>query len=214
MGGSPFQSGASMTNANPWLTGPEQPSEPEPEASPATSRRAARTGPAAPQAGVPTPDTADRLPRWSQAWPATVWWLGVHGGAGETTLASLAVGSRPAGHGWPAVERTTSRVALVARTNWAGLTAAQRAATEWASGALGDTVQLVGLVLIPDAPGRLPKPLRDMQQVIGGGVPRVWTLPWVEAWRLGPVDPSVPMPKEFRALLADLQLSPSGLAHN
>ena len=109
---------------------------------------------------------------------------------------------------------TPSRVALVARTSWSGLTAAQRAATEWASGVLGDSVQLVGLVLIPDAPGRLPKPLRDLQHVIAGGVPRVWTLPWVDAWRLGPVDPSVPVPKEFRALLADLQLSPSGPAHN
>ncbi|MAY51032.1 MAG: hypothetical protein CMH38_14165 [Microbacterium sp.] len=205
-----------MTNANPWLTGPEQAPEPEPEAAHATTRRQARTGPSTPQAGVPTPDTADRLPRWSQAWPATVWWLGVHGGAGESTLATLAAGSRPAQHGWPVADTpgTPSRVALVARTSWSGLTAAQRAATEWASGVLGDSVQLVGLVLIPDAPGRLPKPLRDLQHVIAGGVPRVWTLPWVDAWRLGPGDPSVPVPKEFRALLADLQLSPSGPAHN
>ena len=133
---------------------------------------------------------------------------------GERSL--LAAGSRPAQHGWPVADTpgTPSRVALVARTSWSGLTAAQRAATEWASGVLGDSVQLVGLVLIPDAPGRLPKPLRDLQHVIAGGVPRVWTLPWVDAWRLGPVDPSVPVPKEFRALLADLQLSPSGPAHN
>ena len=205
-----------MTNANPWLTGPDQAPEPEPEAAPAATRRQARTGPVAPQPGVPTPDTADRLPRWAQAWPATVWLLGVHGGAGESTLATLAAGSRPAQHGWPMPETpgTSSRVALVARTNWSGLTAAQRAATEWASGVLGDAVKLVGLVLIADAPGRLPKPLRDLEQVIGGGVPRVWTLPWVDAWRLGPVDPAAPIPKELRALLADLQLSPSGPAHN
>ncbi|WP_217634474.1 DUF6668 family protein [Herbiconiux ginsengi] len=145
-----------------------------------------------------------------------MWWLGVHGGAGESTLAALAAGSRPAQHGWPMADTpgTPSQVALVARTSWSGLTAAQRAATEWASGVLGNSVQLVGLVLIPDVPGRLPKPLRDLQHVIAGGVPRVWTLPWVDAWRLGPVDPSAPVPKEFRALLADLQLSPTGPVHN
>lgn len=205
-----------MTNVNPWLTGPGSAPEPEPEVTPAATRRQVRTGPTAPQAGVPTPGTADRLPRWSQAAPATVWWLGVHGGAGESTLATLAAGTRPAQHGWPIAQTPglASRVVLVARTNWTGLTGAQRAATEWASGALGESVQLEGLVLIPDAPGRLPKPLRDLQHVIAGGVPRVWALPWVDAWRLGPVDLSVPLPKEFRALIADLQLSPSGRAHN
>ncbi|MFL2002063.1 DUF6668 family protein [Microbacterium sp. A1-JK] len=169
-----------------------------------------------PQAGVAVPDTADRLPRWLQAWPATVWWLGVHGGAGESTLSALATGSRPAQHGWPIPDTggTAHRVVLVARANWGGLTAAQRAATEWASGALGDGVRLEGLVLIADAPGRLPKPLRDLQQVISGGVPRVWTLPWVDAWRLGPVEPFTALPREFRALLADLRLTPSGSAHN
>jgi hypothetical protein len=140
----------------------------------------------------------------------------VHGGAGESTLATLAAGSRPAQHGWPVAETpgTSSRVALVARTNWTGLTAAQRAATEWASGVLGESIQLAGLILIPDAPGRLPKPLRDLQQVISGGVPHVWTLPWVEAWRLGPVNPAAPLSKEFRAVLADLQLTPNGPAHH
>lgn len=206
-----------MTNANPWLTGPEQAPKPESNVAPALSpRRQARSGPSSPQAGVPTPDTADRLPQRSQAWPATVWWLGVHGGAGESTLAGLAAGSRPAQHSWPvaATPGTVNRVVLVARTSWGGLTAAQRAATEWASGVLGDSVQVDGLVLVADAPGRLPKPLRDLQHVIAGGVPHVWTLPWVDAWRLGPVDTSAPVPKEVRALLADLQLSPSGPAHN
>lgn len=205
-----------MTNANPWLTGPENAPEPESQVAALTTRKEARSGPSEPQAGVAVPDTADRLPRWLQTWPATVWWLGVHGGAGESTLSTLAAGSRPAQHGWPIPDTasTVHRVVLVARTNWAGLTAAQRAATEWASGALGDGVQLDGLVLIADTPGRLPKPLRDLQQVISGGVPRVWALPWVDAWRLGPVEPFVSLPKEFRALLADLQLSPSGSARN
>jgi len=203
-----------MTNANPWVTDGDQESTSEPSATIFPTRRQTQRSPSAPQAGVSIPDTADRLPRRPHTSTASLWWLGVHGGAGESTLAALAADTRPAHHGWPVVDTpgVASRVALVARTNWVGLTAAQRAATEWASGALGDSIQLVGLVLVPDAPGRLPKPLRDLQQVIAGGVPQVWTLPWVDAWRLGPVDPSAPLSKEFRALLADLQLTQSSTA--
>jgi hypothetical protein len=204
-----------MTQVNPWLIGPAQPAESVPP-TPAT-RREARLGATAPQAGVPVPDTADRLPRRDAAWPAAVWWLGVHGGAGESTLASLAAGTRPADHAWPMPSRrgTTHRVALVARTNYSGLTAAQRAATEWASNSLGDGVQLVGLVLIADAPGRRPKILRELEEVVSGGVPRVWALPWVDAWRVTSPQPGEQLPKEFRALFADLSLtSPSAPAHN
>jgi hypothetical protein len=205
-----------MSNANPWLIGAEQPAEPTTIPAPST-RGEARLGATAPQPGVPIPDTADRLPRRDAVWPATVWWLGVHGGAGESTLAALATGSRPAGHAWPlpSTAGTTHRVALVARTNYSGLTAAQRAATEWASNSLGDGVQLAGLVLIPDVPGRRPKPLRELEEVIAGGVPRVWSLPWMDAWRLGTARPSEALPKEFRRLFADLSLtSPSAPAHN
>lgn len=109
----------------------------------------------------------------------------------------------------PSVRGTHSRVALVARTNWVGLTAAQRAATEWASGSLGDGIELAGLVLIADAPGRLPKPLRELQDLIAGGVPQLWSLPWVESWRLGPIDPTTAPARPFRELLADLRLDPS-----
>jgi hypothetical protein len=113
----------------------------------------------------------------------------------------------------PATPDTSSRVVLVARTNYAGLTAAQRAATEWASNALGDAIQLAGLVLMPDAPGKRPRPLRDLEQVVAGGVPRVWTMPWVEAWRMAPTRPGDPAPKEFRSLFSDLSLTPSNPAH-
>lgn len=200
-----------MSNTNPWLIGPNHSTEPR-EPSVPTSRREVRLGATAPQPGVPIPDTADRLPRRQAVWPATIWWLGVHGGAGESTLATLTTGTRPADHAWPmpSTPGTLHRVVLVARTNYAGLTAAQRAATEWASNTLGDTVQLAGLVLIADVPGRRPKPLRELEQVISGGVPRVWSLPWVEAWRLGPPTAGEPLPKEFRTLFADLSLTSPG----
>ena len=95
----------------------------------------------------------------------------------------------------------------MARTNYAGLAAAQRAAIEWASGVLGDAVRVDGLVLIPDMPGRMPKELRYLAQVVSGGLPHTWSLPWVDAWRFGPLDPAADLPKEFHALLADLHLN-------
>lgn len=44
------------------------------------------TGPSKPQLSVPQPDHVDRLPRRSVAdGAADYWWLGVHGGAGESS---------------------------------------------------------------------------------------------------------------------------------
>ncbi|WP_104131591.1 DUF6668 family protein [Cryobacterium sp. M91] len=204
------------TSVNRWLIGPN-PSE-EPECStPVPTRRDEGHGATAPQTGIPLPDRIDRLPRRDAAWPATIWWLGVHGGAGESTLAALTAGTRPCDHAWPipSTTGTTHRVVLVARTNYAGLIKAQHAATEWAANTLGDGVQLAGLALIADAPGRRPKHLQHLEQVIAGGVPHVWNLPWVNAWRLGPPDATAPLPKEFRALFTDLSLAPTGApTHN
>ncbi|MDP9026949.1 MAG: hypothetical protein M3N46_05250 [Actinomycetota bacterium] len=64
-----------------------------------------------------------------------------------------------------------------------GLRAAQDALREWASGAV--PVNLLGLVVIMDAPGKLPRPLRDMQRLVSGGAPKTWTLPYLESARLG-----------------------------
>jgi hypothetical protein len=196
-----------MTKTNPWLTSPDPTAPP---VSPAPARRHVSTGATAPQPGVPAPDTADRLPRMESVCPAPIWWVGVHGGAGESTLAALTPGTKASGHAWPvsATGGLVHRVVLVARSNFAGLTAARKAATEWASHTLGDSIQLAGLVLIADAPGRRPKLLRDMEQVIAGGVPQVWDLPWVDAWRLGPPIVGEMLPKEFRQLFTDLSLTP------
>ena len=194
---------------NPWVRKP-----PGEEPAPVIVEPSTTTGPkpanvTAPQDGVPVPDQADRLPQRKTPHAATVWWLGVTGGSGESTLASLARGSRSAEHAWPIPENLGSmcRVVLVARTNYAGLAAAQRAAIEWASGVLGDAVRVDGLVLIPDMPGRMPKELRHLAQAVSGGIPHTWSLPWVDAWRFGPLDPSAELPKEFHALLADLHLN-------
>jgi hypothetical protein len=198
---------------NPWVRNSSA-TEPAPEIVESTLETGTKLASVtAPQDGIPVPDRADRLPQKKTPHGATMWWLGVTGGAGESTLAALAHGSRAAGHAWPIPENRGSvcRVMLVARTNYAGLTAAQHAAIEWASGVLGDAVRVEGLVLIPDMPGRMPKELRHLAQVIAGGLPHTWSLPWVNAWRFTALDPAADLPKEFHTLLADLHLNTTAL---
>ncbi|MGE3194631.1 MAG: DUF6668 family protein [Microbacteriaceae bacterium] len=196
-----------MEEQNPWLkaAAARSPAFITPPPTVEESSQPVVTGP---QFGVPVPDQADRLPQRVTGHTATVWWVGVAGGAGESALATIAQGSRAADHAWPVPESAgiVNRVVLVARTNFAGLTAAQRAATEWAAGVLGDGIQLEGLALVPDIPGRLPKELRDLIQVVSGGVPRTWTLPWVDAWRFAPVS-ATDLHRGFAPMFKDLYLS-------
>ena len=122
------------------------------------------------QGGVALPGPEERLPRRVvDDDQAAVWWLGAHGGAGESTLEELFSGSRAAEHSWPltAAERPPARVVLVARTHARGLVAAQSAIREWAAGDV--PVLLLGLVLIADAPG--PAPARP---AAAGGSDRRW----------------------------------------
>jgi hypothetical protein len=186
---------------HPWLA---EPIEPEDTLIPIVEESRELPRPQTPQPGVPAPDMADRLPRRGVNRPATLWWLGVHGGAGESSLAATVAGSRSAGHAWPtASDGSPSNVILVARSNANGLAAAQRAATEWASGSL-PMINLLGLVIVADSRGKLPKPLRDLAQVVSGGVPQVWQVPWVEQWRLGEPFDLDSSPKEVRALAASV----------
>jgi hypothetical protein len=172
--------------------------------------RGSAFGATAPQPGVPIPAGMPRLPRREPDVEAALWWLGVHGGAGESTLATFASATRPAGHAWPvpAWPDRTQRVVLVARGNYSGLVAAQSASIEWAAGTLGDALRVEGLVIIADAPGLQPKVLRELVQVVAGGVPRLWHIPWISAWRSGPVRAGDRLPSAFRQLFSDLSLSP------
>ncbi|MFW5421092.1 hypothetical protein J0910_31250 [Nocardiopsis sp. CNT-189] len=157
------------------------------------------TGAPAPQPLIPAP-AGPALPRRSTP-PGSgrLWWLGVHGGAGESTLAALS-GTAGAEHAWPVAETGRPAVVLVARTHLHGLERARQAATEWARGEVD--VDLLGLALVADAPGRAPKALRDFSALVAGGLPRTWRIPWIEAWRAEPPEPSL-LPRPVRRLLAD-----------
>jgi len=168
------------------------------------------TGPRTPQVGVPMPDLADRLPLREVSGEAPLWLTGAHGGAGESTLAKLREGWRASGHAWPQHPGGgNADVVLVARTSSSGLRAAQRASTQWAAG-LVPGVTLHGLVLVADAPGRLPKPLQQLAQLVGGGVPRTWVLPWVENWRLGEPVALETAPLQAKRLIENLEEFTSG----
>lgn len=191
-------------SSNPWLTQPENVAVPAPAVSTQRSLPPA-TGPVAPQRGVPAPDRIDQLPVYDRHRTAPLWWLSTHGGAGESSLASLVPDWSAAEHAWPRhPDQTPARVVLVARSHMRGLRAAQTAATQWAAG-LVPHAEVLGLVVVADAPGRLPRPLRDFAHVVAGGVPRTWTVPWIDAWRLGEPPALADAPREVRRLVDDLR---------
>lgn len=136
--------------------------------------------------------------------------VGVSGGSGETVLAQLlagvdadrAVAVLATDHCWPAAADGSCPVVLCARSTMASLEAAQRAAAQWASGAVPGAA-LVGLVLMADAAGREPRPITDFARILAGGVPRLWRIPWIPAWRLGPPDPQF-LPRQVAAKLSDI----------
>ena len=111
-----------------------------------------------------------------------LWMVGAHGGAGTSTWAHiLEVGD--AGTAWPRHVNPSRSLSIVVccRSTAAGLRAAQDVAIEWATGALPG--QLVGLVVGADAPGRLPRELREQLQITSGAFPRYTFVPWQAQWR-------------------------------
>jgi len=117
-------------------------------------------------------------------------WVGAHGGAGTTTLAAAAGVGTDAGRAWPPTLDLQTAVLLVARTHARGLKAAREAlrAHTGRTGSGGEA-PLRGLVLVADAPGRLPRELRQQVRVLSGATPRLWEVPWVEPWRTAPAAP-------------------------
>jgi hypothetical protein len=108
-----------------------------------------------------------------------------HGGAGTSTLAHLIPGGWEAGRAWPDPERGgPPGVLLVCRSNYSGLTAASGAVRQWAAGMVPRAVAVWGLVIVADAPGRMPRKLAAMRQRISGTVQATFFVPWVPQWRI------------------------------
>ena len=131
------------------------------------------------------------------------WWLlGTHGGAGVTSLIRSGVAGCDAGRMWPA---TAAAVVTAARRTAYGLEWARDAARQHASGGVPDGVVLAGLVVVADAPGRVPRRIARFLDLVAAAYPRVWEIPWVEEWRLAGHSEPLPLPPAARRLDKDMQ---------
>ncbi|OSP28137.1 hypothetical protein B7767_40650, partial [Streptomyces sp. 13-12-16] len=75
-------------------------------------------------------------------------------------------------------------VLLVARTHAAGLDAVLPAVDTVRRGEAPQGLDLDAVVLVADAPGRLPRPLAHRIRLIESVID-VYRVPWVNEWRLG-----------------------------
>ncbi|MET7299619.1 DUF6668 family protein [Embleya sp. NPDC005575] len=191
------------TVTNPWITATvtETPEVLDPQPAPSPTMMPTRPRPGA---VLPPHDGGLPIRHLDPNEQAPWWWLGCHGGAGVGMLSATFPDGRDADRHWPVPgDGTSTSVLLVARTNVPGLRAAQTAARQWASGGVPQ-VRLLGLVAVADAPGTLPKPLRDLLKLVAGAFPRTWAVPWMEPWRFGETPPVAELPKPLARLAGDL----------
>ncbi|MFF3616060.1 DUF6668 family protein [Streptomyces sp. NPDC002580] len=124
-------------------------------------------------------------------------WVATHGGAGTSTLATV-FGGHDAGRAWPRPDRgEPCSVLLVARTHAAGLDAVTQALGVFRRGEAPPGLDLDAVVLVADAPGRLPRPLARRVEMIDSVID-VYRVPWIPAWRTG--DLRGPLPRGIAPL--------------
>lgn len=128
--------------------------------------------------------------------PATVHVVGVHGGAGATTLATL-LGSaaRDVGRTWPApnpwIGAEGGGVLLCGRTHAHGLQLLRDALTAWHSGAYTTGLPLLGLCIVDDGP-RLSKAQQSAARTVTKMAPFGWHLSWQETYRYSSTELETP----------------------
>jgi hypothetical protein len=209
-----------VNEENPWVTAALRSSESastadsvetnlileERRASTAVATTATPTRVSGPQAGVDAPRPGQGLPTRLVSGTSTLWVIGTHGGAGESSIAALVDDWSSANRSWPSqLDADSARCVLVARSNAHGLRCAQNALRQWASGEVEARVDLLGLIIVADAPGRLPRPLRDLVAHVAGGAPRTWQFSWVEQWRTGDAVDLSDLPRSARQVVDDLR---------
>lgn len=183
-----------MSEVNPWANAPAAPVQ-----APVTAR-SERVRVWKPGAQVSMTGGLPIVSAKGQDCP--LWVVAAHGGAGATSWARL-LGAGDAGVSWPDPSAFT-RAIVVARNSYVGLRAAQSAAIQWASGQV-ERVELAGLVLSADAPGRPVKELVELRKRVEGAFPRVWLVSFQTAWR-AQLAWDAPVSREVRKVLKDLSL--------
>ncbi|GGL84387.1 hypothetical protein GCM10010095_81450 [Streptomyces anthocyanicus] len=129
-----------------------------------------------------------------------VGWVKAHGGAGATSLADL-LGGADIGERWPdPAKGEPGRIVVVGRTSARGLRSVSQALDALHNGRAPNDLDLLAVVLVADAPGRLPLSLLSRIRVIRSVV-HVHRVPWIPAWRLDRSPKALP---RQLATLADL----------
>ena len=147
---------------------------------------------------VAVPEPGPQEPAHAAATARRYSWVGTHGGAGVSTLAAV-YGGHDCGRDWPGPDDPRS-VLLVARTHASGLAAVLRALEVFRLGEVPPGLDLDAVVLVADAPGRLPRPLEKQVRLIESLVD-VYRVPWVSDWRLGDLSGTPPRETEPLARL-------------
>ena len=147
----------------------------------------------APSGTFPLPPAERLIPVWDapigDAGAASWLYLGVHGGAGVSTLMHYSrtdgeLFAADAYRYWPNPAVDWYRpVVVVARTHLQGLRAARDAAAQYLAGGVPAGNRLLGLVLIGDQPGRLPRDLAASRSMLTGVYDRVWDVPYLRVFR-------------------------------
>ncbi len=113
-----------------------------------------------------------------------MWLLGVHGGAGASTLAHVLAPAADSYRRWPGgFDRESPFVVLVARETISGLTRAHDLLRQHHAGLAGPC-EVLGLVTVAARPGRIPVEIRRYRDVVGSLAGQVWQVPWHEDWTL------------------------------
>lgn len=137
--------------------------------------------------------------------PPVMWLLAAHGRSGAGTLAHIWAPAGDSQRGWPAADRHRG-VVVVSRTDRDALDAAHDLLLQSSAGLTGGCT-LLGLALVPDAPGPLPKTLRRRADVVASAAPAVWRIPYIDDLRThtqselaswSPTEPDPPPPGRMR----------------
>ena len=130
-----------------------------------------------------------------------VWLVAAHGGAGVSTLSHVWAPMGDAGNAWPAADEHPWCV-VVCRSTKSGLEAAHQAVLQaWADRTGG--CEVLGVVVVADAPGKAPKSLVRKIAVIEEIV-EVWHVPYLvelrvhEASELASWEPGAAAPERRR----------------
>lgn len=142
-------------------------------------------GPQSPELAPPGQPTGEPWQQGQVAGDDRIAVIGLHGGAGASTVVSL-LGETAfdAGREWPV--NATAGVVAVCRTHGAGLEAGFEFAHQWAAGQLEGS-RLLGLVLVDDAPQLAVSQVKAVK-ALARMTPHGWHLPWMEEWRVAPPD--------------------------